>query len=154
MSVAHPPGASHHLVSRGYQQNVASEDKRVALVSTDTGDVIDPQRAIKSNFSIVGFNDVELPDGEHDPSLEAGSAEIERPVLDQIRRLRAGAIRKDQRKAVVKLFSMHLVRSETRGEHIARAAAPVCASCASAGATGGCRPDGGPVLARRHCSGS
>ena len=110
---AHPPGARHHLVSRGYQQNFASEDKRVALVSTDTGEVIDPQRAIKHNFAIAGFNDVELPEGGHDSSLEAGFAQIERPVLDQIRRLKASAIGSEQRGAVVKLFAMHLVRSQT-----------------------------------------
>lgn len=112
MDTAHPPGANHHLVSRSYQQNFASADKRVSVISTATGDVVDRGRAIKSNFALPGFNDVESIDGGHDASLEAAFGSIERPVMDQIRRVRPGYAGPDQRAAVAQHFAMHLVRSE------------------------------------------
>jgi hypothetical protein len=45
----------HHWVSRGYQQNFASDDKRVAIFNVRAGRVVDASRPIKSNFREPGF---------------------------------------------------------------------------------------------------
>jgi hypothetical protein len=42
-------------VSRSYQQNFASPDKRVAVLCVRAGRIVDATRPIKSNFRERGF---------------------------------------------------------------------------------------------------
>jgi hypothetical protein len=103
----------HHLVSRGYQRNFANDDHRIAVLAAPTAQLIDPARAIKSNFVREGFNSSVLTDGTESEWLEDAFASVERAVLNQIREVgpkRAGA---EQRAAVANLFAIHLVRSDS-----------------------------------------
>jgi hypothetical protein len=104
---------STHLVSRGYQQNFASPDKRVTVLDAASGCLIDRGRPIKSNFVRPDFNAFVAETGELVELLEARFAEIEKVVLDQIRRVGPGACRPQQRAAIINLFAIHLVRSES-----------------------------------------
>jgi len=102
-----------HLVSRGYQQNFATDDKRVAVINAVTGQLVDSERAIKSNFRLEGFTLIEGDDGAIDTTLEKEFAGVERVVLDQIRRASPDNCGSSQHAAVVRLFALHLARSET-----------------------------------------
>jgi hypothetical protein len=101
-----------HPVSRGYQQNFADEQKRVAVIDARSGKVIDSARAIKSNFVLPGYTAHVTRDGVPVSRLEHEFAKIERPVIDQIRRITPDYCGDDQRGAVAMLFAIHLVRSQ------------------------------------------
>ncbi len=75
---------NHHVVSRGLQKNFADDSHRIAVLDSTSGRLIDRNRAIKSNFVLPGFNEVELEGGTSD-WLERAFASIERTVLNQIR---------------------------------------------------------------------
>jgi len=47
-----------HFVSRGYQQNFASEDKRVAVFNVRLERVVENARPIKSNLPRAGLHDL------------------------------------------------------------------------------------------------
>lgn len=99
-----------HWVSRGYQANFASDDKRVAVIDARTGRIVDPARPIKSNFREQGFTTY-LDAGVPNDLLERAFASVERSVLNQVREVgpsRAGPVHKA---AVANLFAIHLVRS-------------------------------------------
>ena len=101
----------HHLVSQGYQRNFATPEKRLAVFSSLTGEIIDPARAIKSNWALPDFNSYITSDGELNSGLEGEWADVERSVLDQIRRISPDHCGPDQRSAVYNLMALHLVRS-------------------------------------------
>ena len=46
--------AQDHFVSRGYQQNFATSDKRVAVIDAGSERMIDDGRPIRSNFREQG----------------------------------------------------------------------------------------------------
>lgn len=99
-----------HFVSRGYQQNFASRDKRVAVLSVRSGRVIDPERPIKSNFCEYGFTtflDAGVPNG----LLETAFMSVERRVLNEIRTIGVTRQEPQQKADVANLFAIHLVRS-------------------------------------------
>lgn len=107
-----------HWVSRGYQANIASIDKRVAIVSAQTGQLIEANRPIRSNFRERGFNGFFHADGSSDPWLERSFARVERSVLNEIRLVGRNRCGSKQRAAVANLFAVHLVRSPAyRGFH-------------------------------------
>lgn len=99
-----------HWVSRGYQQNFASEDKRVAVLDVGTGQIVDDDRPIKSNFSERGFTTF-LQQGVPMDLLERAFASIESRVLDEIRNVHSGRRGPEQKLDVARLFAVHLVRS-------------------------------------------
>jgi len=101
----------HHLVTRGYQQNFADDQKRIAVVSTSTGKVIDAARPIKSNFVAPGYTAHVTPSGEAVATLEHEFAKVERSMTDQIRRASPTYLGETTRQAIITLFAMHLVRS-------------------------------------------
>lgn len=103
--------ALDHWVSRGYQANIASIDKRVAIVSAHTGRLIEADRPIRSNFRERGFNGFFHTDGSSDPWLERAFARVERSVLNEIRLVGRNRCGPKQRAAVANLFAVHLVRS-------------------------------------------
>ncbi len=77
-----------HWVSRGYQQNFASSDKRVAVFSLRSGRVVDVGRPIKSNFREHGFTTF-LEAGVPNDLLERAFASVESRVLNEIRSVTA-----------------------------------------------------------------
>lgn len=99
-----------HWVSRGYQRNFSSLDKRVAVIDPKTGAVVDPAKPIKSNFRERGFTTF-LDDGVAQTGLEAGFASMERTVLNQIREVSRARRGDTERAIVANLFAIHLVRS-------------------------------------------
>ncbi|WP_421119747.1 hypothetical protein ACE2AJ_20720 [Aquihabitans daechungensis] len=74
-----------HWVSRGYQQNFASAEKRVALLDASTGAILDRRKAIKSNFCEEGFTTFLNEAGVPEDLLEKAFAAVERSVLNAIR---------------------------------------------------------------------
>lgn len=106
----------HHLVSRGYQQNFANDEKRVAILDTRTARITSTDRPIKNNFTSAGFNSYIDADGSASAWLEREFAKVERPVLDQIRRITVGSPRPSAIGAVVGLMSLHLVRNRAFAE--------------------------------------
>ena len=50
-----PSTEMQHLVSRGYQQNFANAEKRVAVIDARSGRLVASDRPIKSNFAAPGF---------------------------------------------------------------------------------------------------
>ena len=103
---------NHHVVSRGLQRNFADDSHRIALLDSTSGRLIDRSRAIKSNFVLPGFNEVELESGTSD-WLERAFASIERTVLNQVRTVGPRNAGPKMRAAVANLFALHLVRSES-----------------------------------------
>jgi hypothetical protein len=99
-----------HWVSRGYQQNFASDDKRVSVFSVRSGQVVDPARPIKSNFREHGFTTF-LEAGVPNGLLERAFASIEQRVLNEIRTISAVRRGPQQKADVANLFAVHLVRS-------------------------------------------
>lgn len=99
-----------HWVSRGYQQNFASTDKRVAVFSLRAGRVVDVGRPIKSNFREHGFTTF-LEAGVPNDLLERAFASVESRVLNEIRSVTAHRRGPDQKADVANLFAIHLVRS-------------------------------------------
>jgi hypothetical protein len=110
-SPAGGPTVLAHLVSRGYQQNFATEDKRVSVLDVATGRVIDRHRPIKSNFVAPDFTAFVDASGAVDQQLERDFARIERVVLDQTRRVAPDCYGPDQQGAIINLLAVHLVRS-------------------------------------------
>jgi hypothetical protein len=109
----------HHLVTRGYQQNFADDQKRVAVIDARSGKVIDPARPIKTNFVLAGYTAHVTPDGKAVSRLEQEFGRLERPVVDQIRRITPDNCGPKQRGAVATLFALHLVRSHAfRERHL------------------------------------
>jgi hypothetical protein len=99
-----------HWVSRGYQQNFASEEKRVAVLDVRTGRVVDARRPIKSNFRDHGFTTF-LEAGVPNDLLERAFASVESRVLNEIRTIGADRRGPQQKADVANLFAIHLVRS-------------------------------------------
>lgn len=99
-----------HWVSRGYQQNFASADKRVAVFSVRAGRVVDAGRPVKSNFREHGFTTF-LEAGVPNDLLERAFASVEKHVLNEIRTISATRRGPQQKAAVANLFAVHLVRS-------------------------------------------
>jgi hypothetical protein len=77
-----------HWVSRGYQQNFASADKRVAIFSLRAGRVVEVGRPIKSSFRESGFTTF-LQAGVPNDLLERAFASVESRVLNEIRTISA-----------------------------------------------------------------
>jgi hypothetical protein len=82
------------------------------VLGARSGEVIDPARPIKSNFVRAGYNTRIDSTGKPDSRLEREFAKLERPILDQIRRVTPTTCGPDLGGAVVTLFALHLVRSE------------------------------------------
>lgn len=99
-----------HWVSRGYQQNFASSDKRVAVFSLRSGRVVEVGRPIKSNFREHGFTTF-LEAGVPNDLLERAFASVESRVLNEIRTVNANRRGPAQKADVANLFAIHLVRS-------------------------------------------
>lgn len=99
-----------HFVSRGYQQNFASPDKRVTVISAASGRVVDVGRPIKSNFREQGFTTF-LEAGVPNDLLEKAFVSVERRVLNEIRRVGVDRCGPRQNADVANLFAIHLVRS-------------------------------------------
>lgn len=99
-----------HWVSRGYQQNFASPDKRVAVFSLRAGRVVDAGRPIKSNFREHGFTTF-LEAGVPNDLLERAFSSVESRVLNEIRTISTVRRGPQQKADVANLFAIHLVRS-------------------------------------------
>ena len=97
-------------MSRGYQQNFASPDKRVTVIDASSGQVIDDGRPIKSNFREQGFTTF-LEAGVPNDMLEKAFVGVERRVLNEIRSIGIGRQGPQQKADVANLFAIHLVRS-------------------------------------------
>ena len=110
-----------HFVSRGYQQNFASPDKRVAVISTASGRVIDVGRPIKSNSREQGFTTF-LEAGVPNDLLERAFVSVERQVLNEIRNIGVDRCGPQQKADVANLFAIHLVRSPAFKTSIATSA--------------------------------
>lgn len=104
-------GDRDHLVSQGWQRNFGTDDKRVAVVNVRTGDVVDESRAIKSNFAEIGFMTHVGPDGEPNRDADEVFRKIEKRVFGRIRQVRIGRCDEVHRDAVIKLCTIHLVRT-------------------------------------------
>lgn len=100
-----------HWVSRGYQQNFATADKRIAIIDASAGQVIEPAKPIKSNFREPGFTTF-VEAGVPNDLLERAFASVERSVLNRIRAI-DGTTRPspEDAGAIANLFAIHLVRS-------------------------------------------
>jgi hypothetical protein len=99
-----------HWVSRGYQQNFATLDKRVAIFDVRHGRIVDPQRPVKSNFREQGFTTF-LDAGVPNDLLERAFASVEARVLNEIRTISRTRCGPPQRADTANLFAVHLVRS-------------------------------------------
>jgi hypothetical protein len=99
-----------HFVSRGYQQNFASPDKRVTVISAASGQIVDVGRPIKSNFREQGFTTF-LEAGVPNDLLERAFVSVERRVLNEIRNISVDRCGPQQKADVANLFAIHLVRS-------------------------------------------
>lgn len=99
-----------HFVSRGYQQNFASPDKRVTVIDAGSGQVVEGGRPIKSNFREQGFTTF-LAAGVPNDLLERAFVSVERRVLNEIRSIGIGRQGPQQKADVANLFAIHLVRS-------------------------------------------
>lgn len=102
----------HHLVSQGYQRNFAGPHQRVTVIDARTGEVIQADRSIRKNFALPGYNTQVDRAGVPDSRLEREFGRLERPILDQIRRVTPTNCGPEQRGAVAVLFALHLVRSQ------------------------------------------
>jgi hypothetical protein len=99
-----------HFVSRGYQQNFATGDKRVAVFNVRSERVVARDRPIKSNFREQGFTtflDAGVPNG----LLERAFMSVETRVPHEIRTIGVARRGPQQRADVANLFAVHLVRS-------------------------------------------
>ncbi len=99
-----------HWVSRGYQQNFADAQKRVAILDISTRRIVATDRPIKSNFRERGFTTY-LDAGIPNDLLEKAFASVEKSVLHQIRQVSATDRGPVLKAAVANLFAIHLVRS-------------------------------------------
>lgn len=99
-----------HWVSRGYQNNFASSDKRVAVLEVATRRIVELNRPTKRNFAAAGFTTF-IAAGIRVNDLERAFASIERTVLNQVRAVSATNRGMDLDGAVANLFAIHLVRS-------------------------------------------
>lgn len=106
-----PRLTNDHWVSRGYQQNFANGDKRVAVLDVASGRIVDRGRPIKSNFRMRGFTTFIDEEGFLDDRLEKAFASVERTMLHQIRTITRAPISATQAAAAANLFAVHLVRS-------------------------------------------
>jgi hypothetical protein len=105
-----PKLPNDHWVSRGYQQNFADGNKRVAILDIASGRIVAADRPIKSNFRERGFTTY-LEAGVPNDMLEKGFGSVEKSVLNQIRQVSATNHDPKQKAAVANLFAVHLVRS-------------------------------------------
>ena len=102
----------HHLVSRGYQHNFATADRRLDVIDPRTGDVVQRLRAVKNNYVTRGFNAFVDDTGEVNSELEDAFSRVETAVLPTVRELNAKRVSADIKADVANLFAIHLVRSE------------------------------------------
>jgi Protein of unknown function (DUF4238) len=100
-----------HLVSRGYQKNFATPDDRVAVLDAESGEVLDRNRPVTSNWREEDLLTVVDAAGNQDRSLEDEFKKTEGKVLDQIRRITPNKITPEQRQALDLVAAIHLVRS-------------------------------------------
>jgi Protein of unknown function (DUF4238) len=107
---SHEEPKRHHLVSRGYQNNFASAQLRIAVMDAHSGRFIEDRRT-KDNFVEPAFNSFVDLDGGIVADLENEWARIERKVLNQVRRVAPGNCGQVLRGAIASLFAIHLVRS-------------------------------------------
>jgi hypothetical protein len=105
-----PERQQQHLVSRGLQKNFA-HDHRVAILDAQSGDVIAPDRPIKSNWSQEDFLIYEDSTGLLNQSLEGEFARTEAKALNQIRDITPNKISPEQKRALDLVAAIHLVRS-------------------------------------------
>lgn len=99
-----------HFVSRGYQQNFASHDKRVAVLDARSGGLREANRPIKSNFRERGFTTF-VQAGVPNDLLEKAFCSVERRVLNEVRTIALARRGSQQNADVANLFAIHLVRS-------------------------------------------
>lgn len=99
-----------HWVTRGYQQNFADDQKRVAVLDVALAKVVDRTRPIKSNFRERGFTTF-LEEGVPNSLLEKSFASVERSAINQIRLVVGPNLSDANVAAVANLFAVHLVRS-------------------------------------------
>ena len=99
-----------HWVSRGYQQNFASEGERVAVLDVGSGEIVDEGRPIASNFCERGLTTL-LQQGVPVDQPERALASIDPRVLDEIRTVRSDRRGPEQKADVARLFAVHLVLS-------------------------------------------
>jgi hypothetical protein len=99
-----------HFVSRGYQQNFASHDKRVAVLDARSGGLREADRPIKSNFRERGFTTF-VQAGVPNDLLEKAFCSVERRVLNEVRTIGLARRGPQQKADVANLFAIHLVRS-------------------------------------------
>ena len=98
-----------HWVSRGYQANFGTPDKRLSILDVQAGEFLPKTRAIRRSFCEVGFTTY-LEDGERDERLEKAFAGLETTVLDRIRNVSPSNRGPDVKVQVAQLFAIHLVR--------------------------------------------
>lgn len=109
--VSEGPRRNQHLVSKGYQRNFA-DGHWLAVLDANTGEIVCPQRSIKSNWRVTDFISVVSPDGDVDDSLEREFARSERVFLNVIREIRLHKpVTADQKAALDALAATHAVRS-------------------------------------------
>jgi hypothetical protein len=65
-----PETQGQHLVSRGLQQNFADDRRVVAVLDAQSGDTLDPERPIKTNWRMDDILTVRHPTGALDRSQE------------------------------------------------------------------------------------
>ena len=99
-----------HWVSRAYQQNFATDERRVAIFGAQTGLLVDDHRAIRSNFRLRGFTTF-LEAGVPNDLLERAFASVETRILHEIRTISPNRAGPQQKADVANLFAVHLVRS-------------------------------------------
>ena len=99
-----------HWVSRGYQQNFADAQKRIAILDIASPRITTTDRPIKSNFCERGFTTY-LDAGVPNDLLEKAFASVEKSVLHQIRQVSETDCGPVLKAAVANLFAIHLVRS-------------------------------------------
>lgn len=104
------PLPNDHWVSRGYQQNFADAQKRIAILDISTRRIVATDRPIKTNFRERGFTTY-LDAGIPNHLLEKAFASVEKSVLNRIRQVSATDRGPVLKAAVANLFAIHLVRS-------------------------------------------
>jgi hypothetical protein len=104
---------AHHLVSKGYQRNFATPDRKVTVLSALDGTVIEQLRPTKRNWAEPHWNSVLTAAGQYDARLEVEWARLEPSVLRRIREVSVASCRPEHRGAIINLFAIHLVRSRT-----------------------------------------
>ena len=99
-----------HIVSRGWQQNIA-EGHELAVLDVVTGNVVAESRPIKSNFAELDYMTYTDTEGNAVRDVDEAFTKIERKVLNKVREITVSNCSTDHRDAVAELFGIHIVRS-------------------------------------------